>query len=276
MRSRNIKPGFFKCEDLAECDPLARLLFAGLWGLADRDGRLEDRPKRIKAELLPFGNCDIEILLGQLVANGFIVRYQVDEHKVIQVLNFAKHQRPHHKEPSLGLPPQDAKARNVSGDAPKVPGDAQNDQARAGWPSASFGLIPSSLIPSSLIPSSGGDGEEETKEGEDQAFARFWEVCPRREEKGRALEAWKARLREGVEAEDMIVAAKNFAADCKRQERETKYIKLPANFLDAAHDFKEWLEKVPAREGKPLGLPPEMQELRQRDPSKFTTEGTKS
>ena len=48
-RARNIKPGFFANENLAECDPLARLLFAGLWCLADREGRLEDRPKRIAA-----------------------------------------------------------------------------------------------------------------------------------------------------------------------------------------------------------------------------------
>ena len=37
-RSRNIKPGFFKNEHLAECQPLARLLFIGLWTLADREG----------------------------------------------------------------------------------------------------------------------------------------------------------------------------------------------------------------------------------------------
>lgn len=47
--ARNIKPGFFTNDVLAACDQLARLLFAGLWTVADRAGRLEDRPKRIKA-----------------------------------------------------------------------------------------------------------------------------------------------------------------------------------------------------------------------------------
>ena len=60
-RSRNIKPGFFLNDDLAECEPLARLLFAGLWCIADREGRLEDRPKRIKIEVLPYDNCDVNI-----------------------------------------------------------------------------------------------------------------------------------------------------------------------------------------------------------------------
>lgn len=69
-RARNIKPGFFANEDLAECDPLARLLFAGLWCLADREGRLEDRPKRIRAELLPYDSCDADELLNQLQAKA--------------------------------------------------------------------------------------------------------------------------------------------------------------------------------------------------------------
>jgi len=36
---------------------LARLLYPGLWMLADREGRLEDRPLRIKAEILPYDTC---------------------------------------------------------------------------------------------------------------------------------------------------------------------------------------------------------------------------
>jgi hypothetical protein len=62
-RARNIKPGFFLNDELAECEPLARLLFAGLWCIADREGRLEDKPKRIKVEILPYDDCDIDYLL---------------------------------------------------------------------------------------------------------------------------------------------------------------------------------------------------------------------
>jgi hypothetical protein len=47
-RTRQIKPGFFKNDELAELPIEARLLFAGLWTIADREGRLEDRPKKIK------------------------------------------------------------------------------------------------------------------------------------------------------------------------------------------------------------------------------------
>lgn len=103
-RARNIKPGFFTNEDLAEIHPLGRLLFAGLWTLADREGRLEDRPKRIKAAVLPYDDYDIEELLTELSARGFILRYQVDERGYIWIPCFGKHQNPHHREGASLLP----------------------------------------------------------------------------------------------------------------------------------------------------------------------------
>ncbi len=97
-RARNIKPGFYKNEDLAECSVWARYIFPGLWMLADREGRLEDRPKRIKGELLPFDAQDVEPLLRELATRGFIQRYQVDGASFIQISKFKEHQSPHYSE----------------------------------------------------------------------------------------------------------------------------------------------------------------------------------
>lgn len=106
-RSRAIKPGFFSNDALAECEPLARLLFAGLWTIADREGRLEDRPKKIKAEILPYDDCNIDSLLSQLTQHGFITRYKSGENGFIQVNNFTKHQNPHIKETASSIPAPD-------------------------------------------------------------------------------------------------------------------------------------------------------------------------
>jgi hypothetical protein len=103
-RSRNIKPGFFLNDLLAEIDPLGRLLFAGLWTIADREGRIEDRSKRIKAEILPYDNCNVIELLDELNQRKFIMRYQVDGEKYIQIINWDKHQNPHVKEKSSTIP----------------------------------------------------------------------------------------------------------------------------------------------------------------------------
>jgi hypothetical protein len=102
-RMRAIKPGFFVNPELSEVDPLGRILFIGLWTAADREGRLEDRPKRLKAELLPYDECDVNALLTQLAEKGFIQRYTSDK-SYIQIHNFTKHQSPHPKEPQSEIP----------------------------------------------------------------------------------------------------------------------------------------------------------------------------
>lgn len=103
-RARNIKPAFFTNDKLAECQPLARILFAGLWTMCDREGRLEHRSKRIKAHLLPYDDADIDSLLGELAARDFVQLYEVAGEKYIAVVAFLKHQNPHVKEPASSIP----------------------------------------------------------------------------------------------------------------------------------------------------------------------------
>jgi len=101
-RARNIKPAFFVNDDLADCDPLARLLFIGLWCIADCEGRLKDKPRQIKAQILPYDECDAGSLLNNLDLSGFIQRYSVQGQALIQVVNFSTHQNPHKNEKEKG------------------------------------------------------------------------------------------------------------------------------------------------------------------------------
>lgn len=149
-RSRNIKPGFFKNEELAECSLAARLCFAGLWVLADREGRLEDRPKRIKGELFPFDTFEVEPLLRELERFNFICRYEIDGHRYIQIPKFTEHQSPHYSEkPSVIKPPdfRESGPDDGGGGSGKTPG---GDGSLRGGRNP---LIPDSLIPDSPIPS---------------------------------------------------------------------------------------------------------------------------
>jgi hypothetical protein len=104
-RARNIKPSFFANEDLAECSPLARLLFVGLWTLADREGRLEYRPRRIKGQLFPFEDCNIDKLVCELERHDFVRFYSAGACLAIWLPTFSKHQKPHHNEQDSDLPP---------------------------------------------------------------------------------------------------------------------------------------------------------------------------
>lgn len=103
-RARNLKPSFFTNADLCDCEPLARLLFQGLWTECDKEGRLEYHPRNLKIKILPCDNCDIEELAGQLEARGFIKRYEVEGRRYLWVVNFKKHQNPHPKETASQLP----------------------------------------------------------------------------------------------------------------------------------------------------------------------------
>ena len=129
-------------EDLAELDGLTRLLFIYLWMLSDREGRLEDRPKRIAAQALPYDRtADVDQMLFELAKAGFIERYEAQGVKVIQVLNFSKHQTPHVREADSELPclvssTTKAVIKHNLGDADSSP------------------RSPDSLIPDSLIPDS--------------------------------------------------------------------------------------------------------------------------
>jgi uncharacterized phage protein (TIGR02220 family) len=104
-RVRILKPGFFKNEKLADLGPTAQLLFAGLWTLADREGRLEYRPRRIAADLFPFYDVDVTHELDALTDAGFVQRYSANGIDYIYLPTFLKHQKIHHTERASALPP---------------------------------------------------------------------------------------------------------------------------------------------------------------------------
>ena len=146
-RTRSIKPSFFKNEFLAECEPMARLLFVGLWTLADSQGRMEFRPLRIKAELFPYENCDILGLLKQLADRGFVRAYESGDMKVLEIPTFGEHQRCHPDERDEGLPPADESAETIV--FPGLNEKPGNPTMEPGNPPASCAFNPLILLPSS-------------------------------------------------------------------------------------------------------------------------------
>ena len=144
-RSRNIKPGFFCNEDLVEFDFATRLLFIGLWTIADRDGRLEDRPKKIKINVFPADDVDVVSMMDKLAAKKFITRYEINGEKYVQIVNWSKHQNPHHTEKDSTIP-------DIHGALTvKQPLEPRQSPKKNGGNPADI-LIPDSLIPDSPIP----------------------------------------------------------------------------------------------------------------------------
>ena len=169
-RARNIKPSFFTNELLGTEDPMVSLTFAGLWCLADKEGILEDRPLRIKAELFPYReNLDVNGYLTVLQRLGFIHRYVVNGVGYLQVINFEKHQCPHHTEKSKKYP----KYHDVKDLTVKSP--LSNGEKQVLTRSDSLipdSLIPNSLIEDSLIPDSLMQGSLPAEEGGTEKIPR--------------------------------------------------------------------------------------------------------
>ena len=193
-RARNIKPGFFKNEKLAELPFEDRILFQGLWCEADREGRLEDRPKRIKAEVFPYDDVDVDAALNRLQQAGFVVRYESAGKRCIEVVNFAKHQNPHKKEAASVLP---ERFHEVPGIVPESPGHAQTYT----------GTSPAdSLIPDSLIPEVKQEHVQPAaaRPPANSRFGEFWAAYPNKKGKQDAEKAWRKR---GLDAHcDALIA----------------------------------------------------------------------
>lgn len=273
-RARNIKPGLMENELLADLSHGHRLLFIYLWMLADRDGRIEDRPKRIKGQAFPYDDeMDIDGMLSDLANAGFILRYSTAEVSAIQVLNFAKHQTPHVREKAGTLP---APVLDQVEEVPStIQGSAEHDQGSAmASPRSPDSLIEDSLIPDSLIgdadqkplgvsdetPAEDDLGESGEQEAGSQTakpakaysdeFEAFWREYPRRHRASPKPEAWKkwqARLKAGVSPQDLITAATNY-----RLEQEafgklgTEFVKQPSTFLGAGEHWTPYVGTQPA------------------------------
>ncbi len=125
MRIRNIRPNFFKNEELAQVPFETRLLFVGLWCMADCEGRLEDRPLRAKAELFPYDAVDVGPMLDALVALGFVLRYEVAGVRLLWIPAFRKHQIISKKERQAGsdLPPHPDDPGSARGGSRKPAGN---------------------------------------------------------------------------------------------------------------------------------------------------------
>jgi hypothetical protein len=104
MRTRVLKPDFYMNEEIAHCEPLARILYTGLWCFADKFGVFQWRPLKIKARVFPFDTCKVEPLLEQLLKQELIFQYSVNGEIFGIIPTFLKHQKPHRDEKKSGFP----------------------------------------------------------------------------------------------------------------------------------------------------------------------------
>lgn len=196
-RIRSIKPGFFLNETLAALPFEWRLLFVGLWTQADRDGRLEDRPQRLKAALFPYDDLNLEEGLGRLANAGLIMRYDGNGQRLICIPTWAKHQQPHIRESVSDLPPPGA----------------------------------STVLPPVEHPGKGREGSRNGSGVLRDRFERFWASYPRKVGKDAAWKEWLKRSPSEVLTSDIIASVRLQAASLQWKKDGGQYIPHPRTWL---------------------------------------------
>ena len=108
-RIRSIKPEFFRHHGLYELEqetglPI-RVAFAGLWTVADREGRFKWKIPELKLDCLPFDDVDFSRVLHALATRGYVCKYTHDTREYGWIPRFIDHQVINNKESASVLPP---------------------------------------------------------------------------------------------------------------------------------------------------------------------------
>lgn len=110
-RIRTIKPEFWTDERLVECSPIARLLAIASLNFADDNGNLERSSRRLKMQVFPADNIEVEPLIVELLDAEWFVEYEVEGKNYLRIRNFTKHQRI--DRPSKSTIPNDPQIRRA-------------------------------------------------------------------------------------------------------------------------------------------------------------------
>lgn len=156
------------------------LLFVALLLLADREGRLEDRPQKI-VNFFAFPYRTIENpdeLLEWLWKHGFIVRYWVRGKRYIQIINFVQHQTGggiHPKEAASVIPPNttDKNGDNLGSPQLQPSGTTKAHPSRALPSFPSFPSFPS-LEEGAAIAAVDTAPDVDTAQQSDPVHRRIW------------------------------------------------------------------------------------------------------
>lgn len=245
-RIRTIKPEFFHSKSTARVSRDARLTFAGLWTVADDEGRFRG-DERILAGALWSNDDDITHVevaahLKELEHEDMICRYELGGREYVHVVHWAEHQRINRPTPSR-LPA--CPLHDGQGDSVSPPGGLSEDSVRThgalkrnqvpevgsrkeevGKRRSSKHLVNSTApVQEALVVTPAGATESETP----TSFDKFWETYPRRVGKQAAKAAW-SKAAKRTQAQTIVDGARRYAADPNLP--EPKFIPHPATWLN--------------------------------------------
>jgi hypothetical protein len=205
-RIRTIKPEFWIDEKIVELTLAARLLFIAVWNFADDQGYLDDKPRRIKMQVFPGDDIDVEAVLDELVGTGLLDRYDSPIGPVLHVRNWSRHQR-------IDRP---ASPRfDASSLSPRRGFDESSTSVPVGLATEGKGREGSENTCSPAAPASVSDAPRSSRAKfvDSEEFIAFWAVYPRKVGKPSARKAFAAAIKGGADPAVITAAAASYSAD---------------------------------------------------------------
>lgn len=151
-------------------------------------------------------------------------------------------------------------------------GSSESNQGSTGSNSGSTGVRPTSnpansnkeQVTSNIHTSVDAHASTSERVEYSPEFDEFWNQYPRHIDKKRAYKAWCARLKAGYSPAAMIQAATNYAAHCKSNSTEERFIKHPATFIGPELSFMDepWQKPITSKPKDDLDPPDEDENAR--------------
>jgi hypothetical protein len=283
-RIRSIKPEYWADQDLAEqVSRDARLLYIGLWNLADEHCRLRGDPRYVKGQIFPYDDDlqppEIAALLDELALAGKVIQFRTGTGTFIFLPKLAKNQRLEPEKVATKLPgPDDPGSVLLTPNATVVPDESESRTDEFAPDAEKMSLLygtgsmehvsPSSAEPMDadpddvlftpeatpvedeppLMPSDAPKKSWSSEEIDaDPHWVAFWEAYPRKTDKGHARKAWLKVLRNGVPPAFLTEAAERFR-DSPARNREIRFVAHPTTWLNGER-FNDYAELTGATSG---------------------------
>ena len=227
MRIRSLKPEFFDSPSTATAGPWARILFMGMWCMADDWGVGPANPKELAASIFPnddqWTSKELPSLCKEVADSYGVVFYTHRGRPYFQIPTWEDHQ----------ITQRRAKRRYPTADDP----ESVLDQASPELPSIRKELPCEDKEKSSSEQGNRGSGEQgnspsrkrsdETPEG----FDAWWAQWPKKVAKAAALKAYKTALKK-TDALTLGQSAAAFIAAEQRKGTAIEYIPNASTWLN--------------------------------------------
>ena len=240
-RMRYIKPEFWTDRAMVGLSLGARLLYIGTWNFALCDkGHLEDDAFRLKMQIFPADNIDVEAALAELMAAGRIVRLEsTDGSTYLCIVHLKDHQKVDPRWTPRCAACKDAANLSETLQSPPelsgtLPNSPQEGRGGEGIGEEGIGGVTHSAPAAPKRPS------------EPAGFIDFWAAYPKRADKGHARTAYATAART-ASVEDILAGAQRLADDPNLP--EAKFIPNASTWLRG----ERWDDgPLPSRNGRPV------------------------